>query len=50
LVGAGAVSYFAVLLLLGVRPKQLLLGPRVAKVDDAKSSDAKSSDTGTTEG
>ncbi len=50
LVGAGAVSYFAVLLLLGIRPKQLLLGPRRTKIDDAKvdganSGDAKSSDT-----
>jgi len=29
LVGTGVVSYFALLLLLGIRPKQLLLGPRV---------------------
>jgi len=28
LVGAGAIVYFSVLLMLGVRPKQLLLGPR----------------------
>ncbi len=28
LVGAGVISYFSVLLVLGIRPKQLLLGPR----------------------
>jgi len=30
LVGAGAASYFCMLFLLGIRPKQLLLGPRVS--------------------
>ena len=45
LVGAGAISYFVVLLLLGIRPRQLLLGTGAVKLGETGSGETGSGET-----